>query len=157
MARPMLNKRLKDAESKVRGVTRVRDEAEAREVTPARLDEIMQGLDNSCHGGAVANAAYISNLSAGELLRVQRGRDEWVRNRVKEITPEFMNQLEADGIGIDRMTESELQYIIDHGPEDDFGIQWSDIPDAILDQLGSDPYAVDPGELRGLYPARSRQ
>jgi len=72
MARTSLEKRLKEAESKAEAQQRTRNEAAAREVTPARLEEIMLQLESSYRGGEEANTKYIKSLTTGELLRVHR-------------------------------------------------------------------------------------
>lgn len=155
MARSLLNKRLLAAESKIKAQQHIRDVAESRNVSHERLEEIMEGLDSSWRGGEEANQAYIKTLTTGELLRVYRERDVWVRRLAQKITQEHMDKLAEDGIGPDRMTESELQYIIDHGAgDDDDGIEWDDLPLDVLNKIEIDPTSVDFEELKHQYPKK---
>lgn len=155
MARSSLNKRLQEVESKTKAQQRIRDEAEARNVTPERFDEIMQGLESSYRGGFEANTAYFKSLTTGEQLRVYRESHVWVCRMAQNVTQEHMDQLAADGVGIDRMSESELQYIVDHcvGADDD-GIEWDDLPLNVLTKIEKDPLSVNFDELKRQYPKR---
>lgn len=155
MARALLHKRILDIESKAKAQQRIRDEAEARELSPERLEEIMQGLESSWRGGDKANKAYVKSLTTGELLRVYRESDKWIRRLAQNITQEHMDKLAKDGIGIDRMSESELQYILDHGAgADDDGIEWDNLPLDVLNKIKIDPTSVDFEELKRLYPKK---
>lgn len=154
MTKTLLNKRLLAAESKIKAQQHTRDVAESYNVSLERIEEIMQGLESSCRGGDESNQAYIKSLTTGELLRVYRERDAWVRRATQETTQEHMDKLAENGIGPDQMSESELQYIIDHSSVDDDGIEWSDLPLDILNKIEIDPTSVDFEELKQQYPKK---
>lgn len=154
MARTLLNKRVLGAESKIKEQQSIRIVAESRNISHEHLEEIMLGLESSCRGGYEANQAYIKSLTTGELLRACRENDAWVRRMAQNITQEHMDKLAEDGIGLDRMSASELQYIIDHISVDDDGIEWDDLPPDILKKIEIDRTSVDFEELKHQYPKK---
>lgn len=157
MARPLLNKRLNEAESKVRRVSRVRNEAEARNVTPARLEEIMLGWDTADrNGGCDGSNSYINSLTAGEQIRAYHERGQWVQDQAKLLTPEYLAKLKADGVEIQQWTEAELTAFLSQ-IEGESNINWRSVPEDVLRTIGNGTCQISDEELRRMYPNRSRK
>ncbi len=154
MARPLLNKRLNEAESKVRRVSRNRNEAEARNVTPARLEEIMLEWDAKCRDGIKTSATYLDSLTSGELLRAIRERDQWVQKRAKQLEPEHFAKLKADGVEAHQWTEAELTAYLSYVKEDS-NIDWRSVPKDVLRAIGDGTGQITDEELSRMYPNRS--
>lgn len=157
MARPLLNKRLNEAELKVRRVSRVRNEAEARNVTPARLEKIMLGWDTAHrNGGCDGSNAYINSLAAGEQIRACHERGQWVQDQAKLLTPEYLAKLKADGVEIQHWTEAELTAFLSQ-IEGESNINWRSVPEDVLRTIGDGTCQISDEELRRMYPNRSRK
>ena len=159
MARQLLNKRLNEAESKVRRVSRNRNEAEARNVTPARLEEIMLGWDIAHrNGGCDGINAYINSLAAGERIRAYHERGQWVQDQAKLLTPEYLAKLEADGVEIQQWTEAEMTAFLYHfGGENESNIDLRSVPYDVLKSIGDGTCQISNEELSRMYPNRSRK
>lgn len=153
MKKVSIIKRLEDAESKSKQAANLRDEAAARAITPAQWEQLNLDFDAAQRAGK--ESEFVKACSTGQLLRLHRGREEWARQRAKEITPEYINQLVATGTGVDRFNDAELTAVA-AGYEDD-GICWDDLPETVLDAIETDPDAVDFDELRRLYPSKRKQ
>lgn len=153
MKRQTIKKRLAAVTRDIQRLKQAATETEARNLSPERIEELMQGLDSSYRGGDEGAAEYINSLTDGERLRVDRERDAWTNKRAAEITQEHMDKLFADGFGPDQFSEAELLYIL--GDWDD-GINYDRVPDSILDQIKNDYDKVDFDDLRRRYPKRTR-
>lgn len=132
----------------------IRSEAEAREVAPERFREIMQSMDAAQRQGGLAVGDYFKTLSAGELLRAQRGRQEWAKAKAKEITPEHITRLEADGVPVERFTDAEIYAVATATFEDDL-FDWSALPEDVLNTIATDPGSVDFEDLAKRYPNKN--
>lgn len=149
MKRQTIKKRLAAVTRDIQREKQAAAETEARNLSPERIEELMQCLDSSYRGGNEGAEEYIKSLTDGERLRVGRDRDEWTNKRAAEITQEHIDKLFADGIGINQLSEAELQFII--GDFDD-GIDYSRVPDSIIDQIKNDYDKVDFDDLKRRYP-----
>ncbi len=152
MKRQTIKKRLAAVTRDIQRLKQAAAETEARNLSPERIEELMHGLDSSYRGGDEGAAEYIKSLTDGERLRVGRDQDDWTNKRAAEITQEHIDKLFADGIGINQLSEAELQFII--GDFDD-GIDYSRVPDSIIDQIKNDYDKVDFDDLKHRYPKRS--
>ena len=150
MARTSLEKRLVEAESKAKIQQGIRAEAEAREVTPARLEEIMLQWDATNRDGHTATLTYLETLSNGESLRAYRERDQWVQERAKQITPEYLDQLLAEGVGIERWTEAELCACLDFN-SNVHHINFRRVPEKVLKSIADGTCQYTDEELSRMY------
>ncbi|MDR3581579.1 MAG: hypothetical protein P4L44_16580 [Oryzomonas sp.] len=151
MSRSILNKRIKEAESKFQRGRAARTEVEARAVTPERFNELMLALDAARREGDAGVEKFFKTLSGGELLACQRRRGEWASEHSKLITPEDIERLQANGIGMEFWTESELYAVAG-----DDGTDYDRLPSEVLDLIVKDPNAVDWDDLARRYPRKKR-
>lgn len=152
--RASIRKQLAALKAVVEEDCQIRMEAEARNVTPERMREIMQQR-NEAHrqGGEEAYTAFLKTLTAGELLRLRREVDHWVKDAAKGITPEHIAQLEADGVPVERFTDAELYAVAANFGDDP--VDWSALPDDVLDAIAEDPDQVNFEDLARRYPNKN--
>ncbi|BET57909.1 hypothetical protein [Geobacter sp. 60473] len=154
--RASIRKQLTALKSLVEEESQIRLEVEAREVTPERFREIMEGMDAAQRHGRQAADDYFKSLSDGECLRVHRGREEWAKAKAKEITPEHIARLEADGVPVERFTDAEIYAVATATFEDDL-FDWSALPEDVLNTIATDPGSVDFEDLAKRYPNKNHR
>lgn len=152
--RASIRKQLAALKTVVEEDFQIRAEVEARNVTPERMREIMQQR-NEAHrqGGEEAYTAFLKTLTAGELLRLRREVDHWVKDEAKGITPEHIARLEADGVPVERFTDAELYAVAANFGDDP--VDWSALPDDVIDAIAEDPDQVDFEDLARRYPNKN--
>jgi|GEM_PF-6657439 len=153
--RASIRKQLAALKAVVEEDRQIRSEAEARNVAPERMREIMrQRNEAQRQGGAEAYAAFLQSLTAGELLRLRREIDRWVKDEAQGITPEHIAKLEADGVPVERFTDAELYAVATANFEDDL-FDWSALPEDVLNAIAADPDKVDFEDLARRYPNKN--
>lgn len=151
MTKAAIAKRLATIETTITETEQIRVEAEAREVTSGRMQEIMQGTDAARRQGDEGYANFLKTLSDGELLRLHRERGKLVSTAAEEITPEHIEKLLADGVPIERFTDAELHALVADFKDDD-PFDWSALPEDVLNAIATDPETVDFEDLARRYP-----
>lgn len=153
--RASIRKQLAALKAVVEEDLQIRAEVEARNVTPERMREIMQQRNEAQRqGGAEAYTAFLKTLTAGELLRLRREVDHWVKDEAKGITPEHIARLEADGVPLEKFTDAEIYAVATATFEDDL-FDWSALPEDILNAIAEDPNQVDYEDLARRYPNKN--